>query len=221
VLPGDELIADARIVETRSLGIDAPAAQVWPWLVQMGFGRAGWYSYDKVDMRGSSSDEIRPELQQLEVGQIVPTHPGGGFRVEAIEPDRSLVLYLDTALVHEQATEAAARSAAEHDMPLTPGLQMAGAMGDMTMPEFKGSWTFVLEPEADDRTRLIERLRVWTPESKPLARLGLPFMGYGVFLMTRRQMLGIKQRAERLARETRVAETVAPAAGTATDAAPA
>ena len=44
-LPGDELVADPDLIETRSLTIDAPPSAVWPWLAQMGYGRGGWYSY--------------------------------------------------------------------------------------------------------------------------------------------------------------------------------
>ena len=44
--PGDDLIPDANVVDTRAVDIDASPDAVWPWLVQMGYGRAGWYSYD-------------------------------------------------------------------------------------------------------------------------------------------------------------------------------
>lgn len=187
-LPGDELVPDAGIVDTRSIDIDAPAADVWPWLVQMGFGRGGWYSYDRLDILGSSAARILPELQSLAVGDIVPTHPGGGFRVEVLDPERALVLYFDSAMAMAQA--------GVPEAPPLP-LQAAGAMGAATMPEFRASWTFALQPLGEHRTRLIERLRVWAPAPGPVQRLGLPMMGFGVFLMTRKQMLGIRSRAER------------------------
>jgi hypothetical protein len=67
----------------------------------------------------------------------------------------------------------------------------------MTMPEFKATWAFVLEPEAGGtRTRLIERFRVWTADAGLPQKLGLPVMGLGVFAMTRKHMLGVKDRAE-------------------------
>ena len=66
------------------------------------------------------------------------------------------------------------------------------------MPEFKASWTFVLEPIDDGaHTRLVERLRAWTPKPNPLHKVALPMFGVGVFLMTRKQLLGIKERVER------------------------
>ena len=56
---------NAGIIDTRSLVIDAPPAAVWPWLVQLGYGRGGWYSYDRMDMAGRSADRILPEFQDL------------------------------------------------------------------------------------------------------------------------------------------------------------
>jgi hypothetical protein len=198
-MPGDDLVPDANIIETRSLAIDAAPAAVWPWLVQMGYGRAGWYSYDRIDMEGHSAADIQPELQELAEGDVVPTHPGGGFIARLVEPEAALVLYLDSELVDEQMKSAIAQDGAQalDDPEEEPaGLQMAGAFGDMAMPEFRASWAFSLEP-ADGGTRLIERMRLWTAEAGLPQRLGLPMMGFGVFAMTRKHMLGVKERAER------------------------
>jgi len=190
-LPGDDVIPDPTISETRAITIEAPPASIWPWLIQMGYGRAGWYSYDRIDLRGTSADEINPDWQHLEVGQMVPTHPDGGFRVAALEPDRSLVLYMDTATVGAQ------KPAGEGSTQATPaGLKAAGAMGSMAMADFKGTWAFNLEPIDERQTRLIERLRFDAPD-QPGSRFTRPAMGFGVFLMTRKQMLGVKSRAER------------------------
>jgi hypothetical protein len=198
VLPGDELVSDPTAVDTRAIEIDAPPDAVWPWLVQMGFGRAGWYSYDQLDMKGKSSDAIVEAWQHLEVGDIVPTHPDGGFEVRIVEPERTLVLYTDTALVESQA--AAARN--EEQMP--PGLAMSGAMLKQTPRSFAASWTFALEPVGPGRTRFIERFRARFDEPDKGFTLVAPFMGFGVFVMMQRQMLGIRERAERdvLARPT-------------------
>jgi hypothetical protein len=89
-LPGDELLADADMVSTRAITIDAPASAIWPWLVQMGVGRGGAYSYDWVErllgLDMHSADRIMPELQHLEVGEVLPMKPGGpGMRVEILE----------------------------------------------------------------------------------------------------------------------------------------
>ena len=192
-LPGDDLVPDADIVETRSLDVAAPPSAVWPWLVQMGYGRGGWYSYDQLDMRGPSARTIDPDLQALAEGDLVPTHPGGGFIARIVDAPRALVLYLDSAIAREQL--ASREGAAPATMP--GGLKVAGSMGEMTMPDFRVSWAFVLEDGTDGGTHFIERFRVRTGEPSLPQRLGMPFMGYGVFVMARKQMLGIKARAER------------------------
>jgi hypothetical protein len=85
-LPGDELLEDADIVATRAITIEAPPAAVWPWLVQMGPGRAGAYIHDWIEnlfgLNMHSADEIHPEWQQLEVGDLLRSRPGSpGMRV--------------------------------------------------------------------------------------------------------------------------------------------
>jgi len=92
-MPGDDLVSHPLMDATRSVSIEAPASAVWPWLVQMGYGRAGWYSYDRLDNAGTpSAERIVPELQELRPGDTMPTGARGGFIVEAIEPQRCLVL---------------------------------------------------------------------------------------------------------------------------------
>ena len=197
-LPGDEFVPGAGITDTRGISIDAAAEAVWPWLPQMGYGRAGWYSYDRLDNRGGSATRLMSEFGTLTKGDIVPTWPGGGFRVEAIDPGHSLVLYLDTDLVNAQAAEAAAVAGDDADKTATAAnLKAAGAMGGAAMPVFKASWAFVIEPVDATHTRLIERFRVWSPEPSRPQRAFLPMLGLGVFVMTRKQMLGLKERAER------------------------
>jgi hypothetical protein len=93
--PGDDLIPNPRGVFTNAVTIHARPDQVWPWLAQMGAGRAGWYSYDRLDNGGEpSACRIVPELQHLEVGMVFPAGPGitDGFTLVAFEPERFLVL---------------------------------------------------------------------------------------------------------------------------------
>lgn len=91
VLPGDHLVPAAGGT-TRAISIAAPPAQVWPWLVQIGLGRAGWYSYDWIDNGGRpSATTILPEHQHLAVGDRIPMTPELGFDVVGVERDRSLV----------------------------------------------------------------------------------------------------------------------------------
>jgi hypothetical protein len=93
-LPGDKLVAEADYVATRAITIDAPPQDVWPWLVQIGSGRAGWYTYDRIDNAGiPSATEILPQLQQLQVGDLIPMVVGKdiGVRVKELEPDRRML----------------------------------------------------------------------------------------------------------------------------------
>lgn len=94
-LPGDEAVSGARVRWTHAITIAAPPAEIWPWLLQMGCGRAGWYSYDGLDNAGMpSADHIIPELQHAKIGDVFPMKPGStdSFVVRAIAAERSLVL---------------------------------------------------------------------------------------------------------------------------------
>jgi hypothetical protein len=94
-LAGDELVPDAIGTLTHAIMISGSPGAVWPWLVQMGAGRAGWYSYDFVDNgRQASATRIVPELQPIRVGTVFPALPGvtEGFVVLAFELQRSLIL---------------------------------------------------------------------------------------------------------------------------------
>ena len=160
-LPGDELVSRPQLEATRAITIAAPREGVWPWLVQMGgYTRAGWYSYDFFDNAGRPSAlQIRPELQHLAVGDVLPFDPdGSGFEVRAIHAPHCLVT------AHER-----------------PG----GAI----------SVTYILEPLAGERTRLLVRLRLRVSTWR-----GWPFlaaMDVGDFVFMRRMLLGIRERAER------------------------
>jgi len=77
--------------------IGAPPEDIWPWLVQMGYNRAGWYTYDLVDMKGASVGRIVRQLQHLAAGDAVPNSPDTAFEVGPSIPGRALVLYADEA----------------------------------------------------------------------------------------------------------------------------
>jgi hypothetical protein len=94
-LPGDDLLPARRWRATRAVTVQADPAYVWPWLLQMGAGRAGWYSYDLIDNgRVPSAREIRPELQGTRVGDRMRFTAGSqdAFTVHRIDPERTLVL---------------------------------------------------------------------------------------------------------------------------------
>lgn len=93
-MPGDEIVRTPIFNATRVVTIDARAQDIWPWIVQIGFGRAGWYSIDLFDNLGRhSSERVVPELQHIEVGDLVPLGPGegSGMYVKEFVVNRSIL----------------------------------------------------------------------------------------------------------------------------------
>lgn len=174
-LPGDSLIPNPVSGSTRALTIDARPEEVWPWLVQIGFRRAGWYSYDWLEQlagagqfaEGHSATHVLPRFQGLKVGDIVPMSRWTGMEVVELQPARALVL----------------RSVVDEEHPAW-GLS---------------SWAFVLEPVGEQQTRLLVRGRAAADPRKWAARLLGQLIELPHFVMERRMMLGLKQRAERAA----------------------
>ena len=164
-LIGDELAPSPKLKATHAITIDAPAADVWPWLLQMGQTRGGFYSYawleNLVGCHMHNADEIVPEWQELNVGDKVWLHPKAPpVEVTTIEPGRAIVL--------------------------------------------KGWGAFVLQPIDEKRTRLIIRSQGdYDPDLKnPILNLLLWRVVFepAHFIMERKMLLGIKVRAEKLAR---------------------
>lgn len=95
-MPGDELVHGAQFTATRAITIDAPPEKIWPWILQIGFRRAGFYSYDLLDNLGKpSADQIVPALQSLAVGDWIamaePVNETTAFRVHSVEPNAEMV----------------------------------------------------------------------------------------------------------------------------------
>jgi hypothetical protein len=98
-LPGDELLPDAGLVTTRAITVDAPPEAIWPWLVQMGSGRGGAYTYDWIEnlfgLNMHSADEILPRYQHIAVGDELPMGPGRpGMTVKVLDPPRTLAVQI-------------------------------------------------------------------------------------------------------------------------------
>jgi hypothetical protein len=94
-MPGDELDVHPAFLATRAITINATPHDIWPWLLQMGYTRAGYYGYDIIENLGSprgihSAETILPEFQNFKVGDAVPISAAGGMTFFAIEPDRYL-----------------------------------------------------------------------------------------------------------------------------------
>jgi hypothetical protein len=176
-LPGDDLVPQPRVGYTQAITVRAPVAAVWPWLVQMGQGRGGFYSYETLenlvgcDIHNAAT--VRPELQNLKVGDGIRLHPQiPAIPVAVVEPQRAILLH-----------------GAE---PI--GQKPGGAAGP---PEyFATTWLFYVEPLADGTTRLISRYRLGY-----MPRFGNDLMYRGFVepisnVMQRKMLLGIKKRVE-------------------------
>ena len=94
---GDDLCPNATLIATRSITISAPPQEVFPWIRQMGFGRAGWYSYDWLDNLGrKSATTIHDEWQTVEAGDKVPSGPIS-FTAAIVEAPRHFVLEIKSS----------------------------------------------------------------------------------------------------------------------------
>lgn len=173
-LPGDELVPAPMWESTRGITIAAPIAEVWPWIVQMGFPahRAGWYTPYLLDrltfgIRQHSAAEVRPELQNLKVGDRIPDSLDWSvyFTVSRVDPPYSLVLHSTRHIIKPIRTT-----------------------------DF--SWAFVLRELSAERTRLLIRAR--TSFTPPWARLFAEFViGPADFVNVLGMLHGIRCRSER------------------------
>ena len=176
--PGDEFIARPMVSSTHAVTIQAPVSKVWPWLVQIGQGRGGFYSYEFVEnamgLKIENAERILPQWQGLQVGDVVPLAPDGSvdLPVVILEPEKSLVLRGDTRIPGKGAP------------PVPPGQFLAA------------TWGLYLVDQGHEATRLVERFRL---EYTPTAANGFIyklFLDAGAFVMGRKMLLGIKHRAE-------------------------
>ncbi len=180
-MPGDELVTAPRLGYTRAITIAAPPNRLWPWLVQMGQGRGGLYSFDGLEnlvgCNIHSASQVMADCQQLAVGDLIRLGPAGYpcFRVDQVDSGASLVLV--------GADPRPPHAVAPQDSPV--GI---------------ATWQWQLRPTADGRgTRLLTRQRLSYPPTTGTAVIWHLVEPVG-FVMERRMLLGIKQRVERLQR---------------------
>jgi hypothetical protein len=178
-LTGDEVISRPDIEATHAVTIEAPVAAVWPWLVQVGQDKGGFYSYawleNLVGCGLRNADRILSEYQSLEVGDVVRLHPKAPqLPVLVVEPYRAIVL---------------GGSGEESGAPASPTV---------------GTWGCFLK-EIDSRTtRLLMRVR-WRRSPGLLSwAYNYLLLEPAHFVMERKMMLGIKARAEALVAERQV-----------------
>lgn len=184
---GDELVPDADgSVFTMATTLPAPPEKVWPWLVQMGFGRAGWYSWDRLDNAGiPSAGRIVPEWQSVQVGQrLIEASDGRSwFTVELVEPDRTLAPLLRSVRPDGRRPF----------RPQHPRIRRRGADG-AARAYMDGVWSFNLRPAPGGQTRLVARSR-GTSRPRPLLRpFGLVLGDPLHFIMQTRQFHGLRAR---------------------------
>lgn len=180
-LPGDDLVPAPNLLYTRAISIQAPPEAIYPWIIQMGWGRAGLYSYEWLEnLIGSdlhNADSIHPEWQDTQVGDIVWFGPAPKNyphqTVIALEPNRSMLLW-GGALAEDGLTP----------LPASEGTYV------------NATWLFYLDPQTDGSTRLIVRGR--NAHSRDLMSI---VMWDGITdplnaLMEERLMRGIRDRVE-------------------------
>ena len=171
-LPGDDLVPGATIIETHQIDIDAPAATVWPWLVQLGYERGGFYSFDLLERLAgigiTNARRIEPRWQDLAVGDQVCLAADAALTVARLDPEHCLVLSSDGGVV-------------------PPGAGM----------DFDFSWAFVLD-ELDDhssghcRLRIRERYLPHRDATTAVVRAVRPVARF----MTWGMMWGLRRRAQ-------------------------
>lgn len=185
-LPGDDIIPNPMWQTIHGITIRARAADIWPWLVQMGITRGGWYLSQRLDkivwrIDNPSVDRIVPELQQLSVGDVIPDSVDGTahFRVIAIDLLKALVLHSRRHPINGVWPDLSAED---------PGLYL----------DF--SWVFVLKELGDGTTRLLLRSRSLVMLGKkpapPWIQIFLPLADLADFIYSRQMLRGIRRRVE-------------------------
>ncbi|MCP4130048.1 MAG: hypothetical protein GY754_03420 [bacterium] len=177
VLPGDDLLPEVKGSSTHAITIEASRETIWPWLLQMGCDRAGWYSHDFLDNgRNPSAEEIIPELQDVKEGDILPNRPGSTEGFEIIKLDKPELFALGAYLE-------------------IPKFNTIPWQEKLPRKYMRSTWLFVLQERDKDRTRLLVRARgviypwYW--------RILLGYcMAPAHKVMQRKQLLNLRERVE-------------------------
>jgi hypothetical protein len=173
-LPGDELVPQPDLQWTRAITIQARDDDVWPWLVQIGAGRSGYYSYPWIEtlmgLRVVRPLRITAAWQRPNAGDVIPAESdGAGYRVMVVEPPRVLVLGAQDTV--------------------------ASVPWSFTLFYRAFTWAFVLEKAESGETRLIMRMRARLRRFPPMVFITY-VVDFGAFFLKRKMLLSLKQRAE-------------------------
>lgn len=186
--PGDEFIDHPKTYATHALTIQAKPSEIWPWLVQVGQNRAGFYSYDWIEnlfgFEMTNAHEIVEEWQSLKVDDGLLLHPHATpLRVSHCIPENCIVAVGGQALQGEKTV-------------VDPSV--------MRLNRYEGyTWAFFLRPKADGSTRFIARIRAtWKPGLIDNLR-NWCFMEPAHLIMQLKMNRGLKQRAESFASQTK------------------
>jgi hypothetical protein len=181
LFPGDDIIPNAQGQATRAITINAPVDAIWPWLLQLGQGRGGFYSYDGLEnligLDIHSADSILPQHQQLEVGSdILFGKNGPVYKVVVLEQKHALILQMTDSKTLE--------------------------LPDPNAPDFyTTTWGFILEPIDAQSTRFITRGRAYS--EKLSGRIMNFIFGNISCFMEQKMLRGVKSRAEQTANTTK------------------
>jgi hypothetical protein len=176
--PGDDLVPGGRRYGAMATTVAAPPERVWPWLVQMGCDRAGFYSFDRLDNGGRpSADRIHPHWHNLREGDRIASAADASrwFDVALLAPERALVL-------RASVTVPAARN-------FDPADGLPRAYSDST-------WGFFLRPTLDGHTRLVVTGTARGKPHAPIAVANWLFWDPAHWVMQLKQFAGLRGRAE-------------------------
>lgn len=172
--PGDRFVTDPDVVNTRAVTVGTGPEDIWPWIVQFGLGKAGFYSYELLErlvgIPVRNVESVVPQFQQLEVGEEILLHPSApGIPVGELEPDRFVCF------------------------GVSPELD-----GQFERPEPNRSWSMYLTRLGTSCTRLVLRSCIEAPREATLrARIGRALEEAIDFGMEQRMLRSVRRLAER------------------------
>ena len=178
-LPGDDIVKAPKSKYSHGIQIDAPVEYVWPWVVQMGKSRGGFYSYEALEnvigLDIYNVDEILKKYQDPKVGEIIPFGPDSGYPLALVKKNEAMVIESCDDL--------------ELKLNFDPGVGYPNKYLHI-------SWLWYIEPIGVHKSRFISRNRVDFSDGR-MNRLKFSILAEPmVFAMDRKMCLGLKKRAE-------------------------